>query len=159
VANSQTNSKEQCKPITIRCWKQVGSDVITEAADNRKKTVENVVETGIDRSEDRVESETVAVEENIDAEFIKVNEKSIEGSSKKQAEKGLTLSCRKMPRVKHTTVKGRPPKRYRRAEQFYDEAIPSDTPEQESSTNVHTRRSACRFLNDNKIQRYEQIKH
>jgi len=64
-----------------------------------------------------------------------------------------------MPRVKHTAVKGRPPKRYRGVEQFYDEAIPSDTPGHEPSTNVHTQRSARRFLNDNKIRRYEQIKH
>ena len=69
------------------------------------------------------------------------------------------MSCRKIPRVKHTVVKGRPPKRYRGTEQFYDETIPSDTPEQESSTNVHTQQSARRFLNDNKIRRYEQIKH
>jgi len=64
-----------------------------------------------------------------------------------------------MPRVKHIAIKGRPPQRYMGAEQFYDEAIPSDTPEQEPSTNVHTQRSARRFLNDNKIRRYEQIKH
>jgi len=64
-----------------------------------------------------------------------------------------------MPRVKNTTVKGRPPKRYRAAEQFYDEVIPSNTPELESSTSGHTKRSAHRFLNDNKIRRCEQIKN
>jgi len=34
-----------------------------------------------------------------------------------------------MPRVKHTALKGRPAKRYRGADQFFDEVIPSDTPE------------------------------
>jgi len=45
--------------------------------------VENVVETGADRSEDRVESETVVVKEGIDVEAMKANEKLVEGSSKK----------------------------------------------------------------------------
>jgi len=34
LANTHTNPKEQCKAITIQCEKQVGSDVIAEAADN-----------------------------------------------------------------------------------------------------------------------------
>jgi len=44
LANTPTNPKEQCKDITDQCGKQVGSDVITKAANNRKKIVENVVE-------------------------------------------------------------------------------------------------------------------
>jgi len=64
--------------------------VINEVVDNRRKTieVENVVETGADRSEDKVELETVVVEESVDVESMRVNEKSVEGSSKKQVEKG-----------------------------------------------------------------------
>jgi len=41
-----------------------------------------------------------------------------------------------MSRVKHTAVRGHPAKRYRGAEQFFDEAIPSDTPEQEQAANI-----------------------
>jgi len=41
-----------------------------------------------------------------------------------------------MSRVKHTVGRGRPAKRYRGAEQFFDEAIPSDKPEQEQAANV-----------------------
>jgi len=48
----------------------------------------------------------------------------------------LTLVFRKMSRVKHTAVRGHPAKRYRGAEQFFDEAIPSDTPEQEQAANI-----------------------
>jgi len=62
-----------------------------------------------------------------------------------------------MPRVKHT-VRGRPPKRYRGADQFFDEVIPSDTPEQEQAANIQAQQSAPKFLNDNKVRRYEQIK-
>jgi len=48
-----------------------------------------------------------------------------------------------MPRVKHTTpVRSPRLKRRRDNESFFDEAIPSDTPEQEHSTNVHVQRSA-----------------
>jgi len=90
LANTQTHPKEQCKTITIRCGKQVGSNVTVEAADNQRKTfeVENVMEASEDRSEERVESETVAVEESVDAESMKANEKSVDGSGKKQDEKG-----------------------------------------------------------------------
>jgi len=90
LANTQTNQKEQCKAITIRCEKQVGSDVTAEAADNQRKTieVENVVEASEDRSEERVKSKTVTVEESVDIESMKANEKLVEGSGKKQAEKG-----------------------------------------------------------------------
>ena len=90
MENTQTNPKEQCKAITIRCGKQVGSDVNIEAADNQMKAVEveNEVEASEDRLEERVESKTVTVEECGDAESIKANEKSVDGSGKKQAEKG-----------------------------------------------------------------------
>jgi len=79
LANTQTNQKEQCKAITIRCEKQVGSDVTAEAADNQRKTieVENVVEASEDRSEERVKSKTVTVEESVDIESMKANEKLV----------------------------------------------------------------------------------
>ena len=85
LANTQTNPKEQCKAITIRCGKQVSSDVTAIAADNQRKTVEveNVVEAREDRSKERVESETVAVEEFVDVESMKANEKLVDGSGKK----------------------------------------------------------------------------
>jgi len=63
-----------------------------------------------------------------------------------------------MPRVKHIAVRGRPAKRYRGADQFFDEANPSDTPKQEQSANIQAQQSAQKFLNDNKVRRYEQIK-
>jgi len=70
LANTQTNPKEQCKAITIRCGKQVGSDVTTKAADKQRETVEveNEVEASEDRLEERVESEPVVVEESVDIE-------------------------------------------------------------------------------------------
>jgi len=37
-ANTQPNPKEQCKAITIRCGKQVGSDVNIEAVENNQTT-------------------------------------------------------------------------------------------------------------------------
>jgi len=61
-----------------------------------------------------------------------------------------------MLRVKHTAVRGHPAKRYRGADQFFDEVIPSVTLEQEQSANIQAQQSAQKFLNDNK--RYEQIK-
>jgi len=63
-----------------------------------------------------------------------------------------------MPRVKHTAVRERPAKRYRGAEQFFDEAIPSDTLEQDQAVNIQAQENAQKFLNDNKLRRYEQIK-
>jgi len=70
----------------------------------------------------------------------------------------LTLVFRKMPRVKHTAVRERPAKRYSGSEQFFDEAIPSDTPKQDQAANIQAQQNAQKFLNDNKLRRYEQIK-
>ena len=40
-ANTQPNPKEQCKAITIRCGKQVGSDVNKKTIENKQITVTN----------------------------------------------------------------------------------------------------------------------
>jgi len=44
-------------------------------------------------------------------------------------------------------------------EPFYDEAIPSDTSEDEQSSAQKKKRMPRRFLNDNKIRRYEELRH
>jgi len=65
-----------------------------------------------------------------------------------------------MSRVKHTTPKCPPRSLKRKAnESFYDEAIPSETPEEEQSSNYKKQKMPQRFLNDNKIRRYEELMH
>ena len=49
-ANTQPNPKEQCKAITIRCEKQVGSDINKEMVESKQSAVMN--------GEDRVEEES-----------------------------------------------------------------------------------------------------
>jgi len=94
TANTQTNLKEQCKAITIRCGKKIGHDVneeITKSIDkNRRKTIEaeNVAETSEDKSEERVGPETVIGEENSDSESKKTEEEPMDSSGKKQVGEG-----------------------------------------------------------------------
>ena len=90
LANTQTNPKEQCKAITIRCGKQVGSNLGTEVADDKKKPVNRELEaqSSKNRLNERVEPEAVITEENRDSELIKAKEGSIEDSVQKQVEKG-----------------------------------------------------------------------
>ena len=40
-ANTQPNPKEQCKAITIRCGKQVGSDVNVKDVENKNQTTDD----------------------------------------------------------------------------------------------------------------------
>jgi len=49
-ANTKPNPKEQCKAITIRCGKQVGSDINKETVESKQSAVRN--------GEDRVEEES-----------------------------------------------------------------------------------------------------
>ena len=49
-ANTQPNPKEQCKAITIRCGKQVGSDINKETVESKQSVVRN--------GEDRVEEDS-----------------------------------------------------------------------------------------------------
>jgi len=90
LENTQTNPKEQCKAITIRCGKHVGSDVGTEVADDKKKLVDGELEAEINKNrlKDRVEPEAVITEESRDSEPIKAKEGSVEESVQKQTEKG-----------------------------------------------------------------------
>jgi len=65
-----------------------------------------------------------------------------------------------MSRVKHTAPKRSPRSLKRKVgEPFYYEAIPSDTPEEEQSSTQKKQRLPRRFLNDNKIRRYEELRH
>jgi len=91
-ANTQTNPKEQCKVITIRCGKKVGSDVNEEADENideqRRKTVEaeNVVEASEDISVATLTNATV--ETSSDTESSKAEETPGDDSGKKQPTEG-----------------------------------------------------------------------
>ena len=67
----------------------------------------------------------------------------------------LTLVCR-MPRVKHIAPV-RSSKRRRIDESFFDEAIPSETREEDQSTNFHKQRTTRRFLNENGVRRYDEL--
>ena len=61
-----------------------------------------------------------------------------------------------MPRVKHTALV-RSKKRRKADEPFFDNAIPSQTPEEDEPTNVHKQSTTRKFLNENKFQRYEEL--
>jgi len=61
-----------------------------------------------------------------------------------------------MPRVKHIAPV-RPKKRRRADVPFFDDVIPSQTPEEDQSTNFHEQRTTRRFLNENKLRRYEEL--
>jgi len=65
-----------------------------------------------------------------------------------------------MPRVKHTApIRPSSSKRRRADEPFFDEVIPSETSEEEQSTNFHKQRTARSFLNENKVKRYDKLTH
>jgi len=61
-----------------------------------------------------------------------------------------------MPKVKHTAPV-RPPKRRKTDTPFFDDAIPSEIPEDEEPTNVQKQRTVEKFLNKNKERRYEEL--
>jgi len=42
-------------------------------------------------------------------------------------------------------------------EPFFDDAISSQTPEEDEPTNVHKQSTARKFLNENKFRRYEEL--
>jgi len=65
-----------------------------------------------------------------------------------------------MPKVKHTAPKHPQCSLKRKAsEQFYIEAIPSNTQEEGQSSTQKKLKMLRRFLNDNKIRRYEELRH
>jgi len=59
-ANTQPNPKEQCKAITIRCEKQVGSDINKETVESKQSVVRN----GEDRVEDESQPELATEKES-----------------------------------------------------------------------------------------------
>ena len=91
-ANTQTNPKEQCKAITIRCGKKVGSNVNEEDDENRdeqrRKTAEgeNVAEASEDRPVATPANATV--ETSSDTESSKARETPGVDSGKKQPTEG-----------------------------------------------------------------------
>jgi len=58
--NTQPNPKEQCKAITIRCGKQVGSDINKETVKSKQSAVRN----GEDRVEEESQPELATEEES-----------------------------------------------------------------------------------------------
>jgi len=61
-----------------------------------------------------------------------------------------------MPRVKHTAPV-RPKKRRRAGEPFFDDVIPSRTPEEDESMSFHKQSTTRKFLNESKFRRYEEL--
>jgi len=85
-ANTQPNPKEQCKAITIRCGKQVGSDVNKKTVENNQTEVTDVK----DVEEDDTPTESI-IAENSEKARMQEDQKSNTNQWGRKIQKGVPL--------------------------------------------------------------------